>query len=410
MRAALLFVCLTSLGLPARAQDAVGVPLSLERLSDRVVVVECLDVRVAAIATRRGLVVIETNRSPRLMGVVLSAIEGVLGHQDVAYVVHTHDHSDHTGGDALFPQAVIVAHQGCATALGKRPPRSAARLWYERRLLDAQRDALSQAGAKAPDAARRRAELAPRAQLLVDLEAGLPPIVPTMTFEDSLTLDLGDVTLELSFAGTNHSLGDILVYVPQEKLLFTGDLFCSPVACCFPIDALSDVPRLAARITRILGARAGLQWVIPGHGSFLQPADLVAIRDRALERWAALGSKPAAAQRLQQLAAQQGLPAAVAAMQTLEAAAGGTAPFSDQELAALGRRFFALGRPDLALPFLRLAVASHPTSALLSNSLAGLYLDTGQLDSAAVHYQRSLALAPTNPQAAALLEWLEVHR
>jgi len=46
---------------------------------------------------------------------------------------------------------------------------------------------------------------------------GQAPRMPTVTFRDSLELDLGDLTLELRFCGEAHTNHDIIVYVPRRS-------------------------------------------------------------------------------------------------------------------------------------------------------------------------------------------------
>ncbi|MFC1629513.1 hypothetical protein ACFL3H_10450, partial [Gemmatimonadota bacterium] len=48
---------------------------------------------------------------------------------------------------------------------------------------------------------------------------------PTLTFDDRLTLDLGDLTLECIYFGDAASWGDVMVRVPEENLIWTGDVF-----------------------------------------------------------------------------------------------------------------------------------------------------------------------------------------
>ena len=60
--------------------------------------------------------------------------------------------------------------------------------------------------------------------LRASLESGDALTFPTKTFEDSLTLDMGNMTLELYAAGGTHTASDIFVFVPEEGLLFTGDM------------------------------------------------------------------------------------------------------------------------------------------------------------------------------------------
>jgi glyoxylase-like metal-dependent hydrolase (beta-lactamase superfamily II) len=57
-----------------------------------------------------------------------------------------------------------------------------------------------------------------------ELQEGLAPAYPTILFDKSLVLDMGDLTLELySFAGI-HSDSDIVIFVPEEGLVAAGDM------------------------------------------------------------------------------------------------------------------------------------------------------------------------------------------
>ncbi|MGE5150292.1 MAG: MBL fold metallo-hydrolase, partial [Rhodospirillaceae bacterium] len=47
---------------------------------------------------------------------------------------------------------------------------------------------------------------------------------PTRTFAGKLDLKVGDKQVQLVEAGPAHTRGDLLVYLPKEKIVFTGDL------------------------------------------------------------------------------------------------------------------------------------------------------------------------------------------
>ena len=79
------------------------------------------------------------------------------------------------------------------------------------------------------------------------------------TYTDSLTLDLGDTTVELMhFVG--HTRGDTVVYLPKENILITGDLDIAPVP--YGIDDLTD--SYIASLDKLMAMHAGV--IIPGHG------------------------------------------------------------------------------------------------------------------------------------------------
>jgi glyoxylase-like metal-dependent hydrolase (beta-lactamase superfamily II) len=47
---------------------------------------------------------------------------------------------------------------------------------------------------------------------------------PTLTFEEQMTLDLGDRMVELRYLGRGHTSGDLVVWLPEERICFAGDL------------------------------------------------------------------------------------------------------------------------------------------------------------------------------------------
>jgi glyoxylase-like metal-dependent hydrolase (beta-lactamase superfamily II) len=88
---------------------------------------------------------------------------------------------------------------------------------------------------------------------------------PTLVFEKRLTLWLGKLQVELMQLGRGHTRGDTVVWLPQEKILFSGDLV-EYAATPYTGDAyLGDWPATLDAIAA-LGARA----LVPGRGAALQ--------------------------------------------------------------------------------------------------------------------------------------------
>src|SRR5690606_7637604 len=106
----------------------------------------------------------------------------------ITHVVIASDHGDHTAGNSAFPQdAAFLAH-----------PTSAAIL---------------QASASAPN---RRAD-APAV------------VLPTELVEDTRTLQLGGKEIQVMFLGRAHTGGDLVVYLPEEKILFMSEAYLNRV-------------------------------------------------------------------------------------------------------------------------------------------------------------------------------------
>jgi glyoxylase-like metal-dependent hydrolase (beta-lactamase superfamily II) len=89
------------------------------------------------------------------------------------------------------------------------------------------------------------------------------PVYPNVTFSDAMTIDLGNRTVQLRYLGRGHSAGDIVLYLPRERVLITGDLIASPVPYFFagyPYDEIATLESLAAIDAQVL---------IPGHGNVM---------------------------------------------------------------------------------------------------------------------------------------------
>jgi cyclase len=92
---------------------------------------------------------------------------------------------------------------------------------------------------------------------------------PSVTFTDRLQVWAGDLRIELIFVGPAHTSNDIVAWIPEHKLLFTGDVVFNggmPFALAGSIDGWLD----ALDVIRGLGAET----IVPGHGAVCGPAVL----------------------------------------------------------------------------------------------------------------------------------------
>jgi glyoxylase-like metal-dependent hydrolase (beta-lactamase superfamily II) len=349
------------------------------------------------------VVVIDTGRSPGLMRGMAAAIEREFGRRDVRYVINTHGHADHCSGNQVFPQAAIVAHEACPEFMKhNRADALRTRLSLGRRLARAEPGGDSP-GLTAAEAAENRA----RRTVLADLQDGYVLTPPTRTFGDRLTLALGDLDLELYFAGAAHTNNDILVYVPQEKLLLAGDLFCAAGTLCFTVDPLVDARRLAAELARLLYSAAGVEAIVPGHGRPFGRADLVRLHDSLLQKCAEMEGRRSAAALLAGIAEEQGSDAALDRYRRLLGADREDYYFAEEELFRLANRLWWRGQAAAAARVLEMSLDRFPQSALLFDGLGNIQLEAGDTASAIASYRRCLALFPGNRGLGELIGVLE---
>jgi cyclase len=177
----------------------------------------------------RGVTLIDTSfteaRARRLGDTVAR-----LAARPVRTLINTHHHGDHTYGNFIFPEATIIAHERCreailATGLGTT-------------------------------------------KLFPGVDWGDIEIVPPfVTFSDQLVVHVDDVRVELLAMGpAAHTTNDIVAWIPDPGVLFTGDLVVNggtPFVMMGSVSgALASLDRLKALSPRI---------IVPGHGAVCGP-------------------------------------------------------------------------------------------------------------------------------------------
>ena len=107
----LIIFCFFCSNLSAQVKN---VHIEYERISDRMLVVwggKIYKDQVIAMATEKGIVIVDAGKAPTLTREYRKFIEREFGRNDFIYVMNTHYHFDHTGGNQVFPETKIIAHQ-----------------------------------------------------------------------------------------------------------------------------------------------------------------------------------------------------------------------------------------------------------------------------------------------------------
>ena len=209
---------------------------------------------------RRGATVIDTCFTERRTRSFIDAIREVTK-LPLQTLINTHHHGDHTHGNYLFPDSIIVAHELC-------------------------REAILEAGLPKPDN--------PIGMLFPNVDWGnLELAAPTLTYQDNMTLYIEDLRLELIFMGPAHTTNDTVVWLPDLKLLFSGDLIFNEGT---PFVVMGSVAGSLEAVERLRAL--GPETIVPGHGPVCGPelfdpteAYLKFVQDAAWEGYK-LGMKP----------------------------------------------------------------------------------------------------------------------
>jgi glyoxylase-like metal-dependent hydrolase (beta-lactamase superfamily II) len=265
--------------------------INIERLSARVCLAYWVGTdrrcNLTAIRTEKGLVIIDTEMSPRIMAPIKARIERTFGRNDWAYVINTHAHDSHPGGNSLFKGAVIAGHQNLADDMQWIVRRQTESDWKQRELARAAdlmrslRAWLPQLERNPPLTRLARGEIRFWELHTRDLKEGYEVVPPTLVFPDQHTLDCGDLHLELVFFGKGHSASDILVYVPEERLLVTGAIVYQRAHLpeIGEHTQLEDIHRFLKVLNRFLAPEVNIDHLVPAHSPPLQKKDLGPVRD-----------------------------------------------------------------------------------------------------------------------------------
>lgn len=157
-------------------------------------------------------------------------------------LVNTHHNGDHCWGNQLFREAEIIGHRRCAEAM-------------QRDLKPADFHALLTSD-NLPPALKSFAEDA-RAFDFSSIE--LTP--PNHLIEDRFDIDLDGLAAEILYVGPAHTAGDVIVHLPERRVVYTGDIL---FRLCTPIGWEGTTSHWIAALDRIEALAPEV--VVPGHG------------------------------------------------------------------------------------------------------------------------------------------------
>lgn len=388
-------------------QSEPNVYIEIKRISDRVVVFSCLDVNVSAIVSRKGIIIIDTNRSPGIMKEIEEEIENIFGRNDIINIINTHGHWDHCSGNQLFKEVNIIGHKYCVEYINHNKSNSPINIWsLNRRISRMEKDVTN------PD--RNEAELTEIKSNITgwnlvkqDLENKYRPTPPTTTFLDSLTLDLGDLTLRMIYCGNAHTNNDIFIFIPEEKLVFTGDMFISENRFGFPINKLVDVQRIITSMDIITNELNEIEFIIPGHGVLFSGNVWDELKNILIKENNKISNKKSVVKYLEDMLNEYE-PSVILKKYFSPKSLNKDSNYYwlEDEFNVLGRRYMAMGMIDRAILVFKMEVESFPKSALSYDNLGEAYFVKEELKLAIENYEKSVMIYPDNINAQDKLEYL----
>lgn len=236
---------------------------------------------IGLIHTDEGYILIDTPTFPLDMRNLLDAAK--IAASDVKLVINTHYHADHTWSNQVF-DCPITAHRLCRETM-------------EIKLKDAWSPAgiekmLSEYEKEDPEAAAET-----RGKL-----GNLTVRLPTEVMEGRKVMQWGDVRLELIHMG-GHTPDSIIVYLPNEKVLFAGDLLFIDR---YPYIDEANIPNLIEALKKLL--EFGTKVTVPGHGPLCGGDEIIELRDYLEKTWQWTKAQLQAGRSLAEIAADTSAP------------------------------------------------------------------------------------------------------
>jgi cyclase len=180
------------------------------------------------LVTSEGVILVDdrfTQDFPEVMAVVKKITP-----LPVKYVVNTHHHGDHTGGNAqMMPSAQIIIQANARKHM---------------------------------------------------IESKMPG-APNITFTQEASVFLGGKEVRAVYTGRGHTDGDVAVYIPHDRAVHLGDLMAGTNGVTNPVMDYANGASLKAWPSTLDGAiKLDPEIVIPGHGAVTNKAGLLAHRDK----------------------------------------------------------------------------------------------------------------------------------
>jgi len=213
------------------------------------------------IVNDNDVIVVDDHVSPAAAWVLLEEIKDVTN-KPVTTVINTHFHFDHAHGNQIFePNVQIIGHEFTRRMLLNN---SIGMPLYRNYLtaMPGQIENLRQRIASEADSAAK-AKLQTQLQVAENNLASqkeLRPTPPNLTLTTQMTLYRGQREIQIRFLGRGHTAGDVVVFLPNEKVVMTGDFLTSGLSNMsdsFPEEWVASLDVLK---------QLDFDTVLPGHG------------------------------------------------------------------------------------------------------------------------------------------------
>jgi glyoxylase-like metal-dependent hydrolase (beta-lactamase superfamily II) len=241
------FVLLCCLALGWGAQEALAqhrldrVVIRPQKLADGVWMLTGAGGNVAVCVGPEGVLLVDAQYG-RVAPRILATVDSLSGGRLPRFVLNTHYHRDHVGGDSAMAAAgaTVFAHSNVRTRMATN--------WFNE-TFDAEMPS-------APTGA-----------------------LPVVTFSDTLTFHLGGREIRAFHLPPGHTDGDVVVHMPSADVVHTGDLLFNGFYPVIDVSAGGSIGGMVRSIDRVLPLIGPETRIIPGHGPLADRAALLRFRE-----------------------------------------------------------------------------------------------------------------------------------
>lgn len=235
-----LTLALLAGALPLAAQNPDSVSFSRQRVADGLYMLRGAGGNVAVVSGKDGVYLVDDDFEPNAAR--LREAVGKVATGPVRFLINTHWHGDHTGGNAVLggAGAIIVAQ----------------------------------------DNVRQRMSREQVMKSFNETVPAAPPVaLPVITFTETMTLYLNGDTVDIVHAKNAHTDGDAIIHWRKANVIHAGDTFFNGFYPFIDYESGGTVDGMIAAADTILALSDDQTKIIPGHGPLGNKAQLRAFRD-----------------------------------------------------------------------------------------------------------------------------------